>query len=121
MTADHDRVEEAPVAAGAEPDPALLRDIVERIVRATRPERIVLLGSAADGRMQPHSDLDVLVVKAGTYRRIDVMHAIRRELRGLGVAVDLVVATPEELAEHGSNPALVYASALQSGRELYAQ
>lgn len=120
MTTDQNRVREAPAAPGVEPDAALLRDVVERIVRAARPERILLFGSAAEGRMRPDSDLDLLVVKAGTYRRIDVMHAIRRELRGLGAAVDLVVATPEELVDHGSNPALVYWSALRTGRELYA-
>lgn len=120
MTVDHNRVREALVAAGVEPDLGLLQDVVERIVGAAHPERIVLFGSAAEGRMGPYSDLDLLVVKSGTYRRIDVMHAIRRELRGLGASVDLVVATPEELVDHGSNPALVYWSALRNGRELYA-
>lgn len=95
-------------------------DLVERIVRAAEPDRIILFGSAAKGVMGPHSDLDVLVVKAGTYRRLDVMRAIRRELRGLGEAVDLVVATPAELDRYGDCSALVYYPALREGRELYA-
>src|SRR5713101_3036301 len=40
------------------PDPAIVADIVERIVRAASPEKIVLFGSAARGEMGPDSDLD---------------------------------------------------------------
>lgn len=105
---------------GLRPDPSLLTDLIARIVRAVSPERIILFGSAAEGRMGPNSDLDVLVVKSGVYRRIDLMHAIRKELRGFGAAVDLVVARPEELDEHGDRPGLVYREALKSGRELFA-
>lgn len=120
MTEDPDSVRESAAKYRSEPEPAMLADLVERIVRAVGPERIILFGSAAEGRMGPSSDLDVLVVKSGDYRRIDVMHAIRRELRGLGAAVDLLIATPEELEEHGNRLGLVYRPALQQGREVYA-
>jgi predicted nucleotidyltransferase len=102
------------------PEPHVLENLVLRIVEAVRPERIILFGSAARGTMGPHSDLDVLVVKSGAYRKIDVMHAIRRRLRGLGEAVDIVVATPEELVRYGECPALVHHAALHGGRQLYA-
>ncbi len=101
-------------------DDDLLNDLVHRIVRAAEPKRIILFGSAAKGTMTPDSDLDVLVVKSGRYRRIDVLHAIRRSLRGFPFAVDLVVATPDELEEYGDSFALVYHPALKEGQELYA-
>lgn len=107
-------------ALGTLPTPGTLHDLVDRIVRAAAPERIVLFGSAASGRMGPNSDLDVLVVKSGDYRKLDIMRAIRRELRGFGVAVDLVVATPDDLEKYGDSHALVYRSALRDGREIYA-
>jgi predicted nucleotidyltransferase len=47
------------------PDPAIVADIVRRIVRAAKPERIVLFGSAARSEMGPDSDYDVLVIKGG--------------------------------------------------------
>jgi uncharacterized protein len=100
-------------------DQDVLDDLVERIVRAVAPERIILFGSAAEGRRGPDSDLDIMVVKSGEYRRIDMMHAIRRELRGFTEAVDLVVVTPSELEEYGGHVGLVYRPALESGRELY--
>jgi predicted nucleotidyltransferase len=48
------------------PDPAILADIVRRIVRAAKPEKIVLFGSAARGEMRPDSDYDVLDIKGGS-------------------------------------------------------
>jgi uncharacterized protein len=120
MTQEPIDVHDTAAAGTAWPDAAVLDDLVERIVHAVQPDRIILFGSAAKGRMGPHSDLDVLVVKSGEYRRIEVMHAIRRELRGFTHAVDLVVATPAELERYGDCFALVYYPALREGRELYA-
>jgi uncharacterized protein len=102
------------------PHQDLLDDLVRRIVAAVQPERIVLFGSAATGRLGPNSDLDVLVIKSGQYRRLDVLHEIRRSLRGFGWPVDLIVATPEEVDRYKESFSLVYHAALKEGRELYA-
>jgi predicted nucleotidyltransferase len=47
------------------PDPAILADIVKRVVEVANPEKIVLFGSAARGEMGPNSDYDLLVIKRG--------------------------------------------------------
>ncbi len=47
------------------PRPVILADIVERVVRAAEPEKIVLFGSAARVTMGPDSDYDLLVLKGG--------------------------------------------------------
>lgn len=94
--------------------------IVRRVVDVANPERIILFGSAARGELGPHSDIDLLVVKAGEYRKRELSHRIRQALRGLGEAFDVVVATPEEIERYGDCFALVYYPALREGRELYA-
>jgi predicted nucleotidyltransferase len=48
------------------PDPAILADIVKRVVEAAKPEKVVLFGSAARGTMGPDSDLDLLVIKGAS-------------------------------------------------------
>jgi predicted nucleotidyltransferase len=106
--------------AGTAPDAAVLDEIVRRIVRIARPEKIILFGSAARGDMGPHSDIDLLVVKRGKYRHIDLVGDIYANLRGVGAAVDIIVATPEELQRYGESFALVYYPALHEGRVLYA-
>jgi uncharacterized protein len=99
---------------------AVLQELIERIVKAVNPDRVILFGSAARGTLGPNSDLDVLVVKSGDYRRIDLLHTIRRGLRGFGWPVDLVVATPEELTRFKDSFSLVHFTAVRDGREIYA-
>jgi HEPN domain-containing protein/predicted nucleotidyltransferase len=104
---------------GDGPDPALLGEVVARIVAAVAPDRIILFGSGVRGAMGPDSDLDLLIVKGGTWRRQDVDDAIRRSLRGLGVAIDLVLTTPADLERYGESIGLVYRPALEEGRAIY--
>ena len=47
----------------------VVEPIVESIVDAVAPERIILFGSAARGEMTSSSDLDLLVVKDHCHRR----------------------------------------------------
>jgi HEPN domain-containing protein/predicted nucleotidyltransferase len=101
------------------PDPTLLTQVVERIVAAADPDRIILFGSGARGSMTVHSDLDLLVVKGGEWSQDEVDRAIRRSLGGLGVAIDLVLATPGELERYGQSIGLVYLPALEEGRTIY--
>ncbi len=78
-------------------DPVILADIVKRVVRTAKPEKIVLFGSAARGTMGPNSDVDLLVVKEGKFNRWSLLTNIYRELRDTDIGVDVVVATPEEI------------------------
>ena len=56
-------------------DPAVLDEVIRRVVEVAQPEKIILFGSAAWGRMGPHSDLDPLVVRArGRRPRSDGRH-----------------------------------------------
>ncbi|MBU0679117.1 MAG: nucleotidyltransferase domain-containing protein [Verrucomicrobia bacterium] len=101
------------------PDTEILDEMVRRIIAAADPLRIVLFGSAARDDMGPDIDLDVLViVPDGTPRRITA-RKICRHLYGLGFAKDIVVATEQDIRDHGRNPSLVYQKALGQGRELY--
>jgi predicted nucleotidyltransferase len=58
------------VGLSAQLKPEVLNEVVDRIVQAVRPQRIVLFGSAASGQMGPDSDLDLLVIMPdGIHRR----------------------------------------------------
>ena len=48
---------------------SVVRRIVESIVAAVAPEKIILFGSAARGEMTSSSDLDLLVVKDKCHQR----------------------------------------------------
>ena len=95
-----------------------IEEVVRRIVEAVKPEQIILFGSAVRGEMGPHSDLDILVVKSGA-DHWGLSREIRRALRGVNAAVDLVVATPEDLERYRDSQPLVYKPALREGRVVY--
>lgn len=100
-------------------DQAILDEMVRRIVRAVRPKRIILFGSAARGQMGPHSDLDVLVVMPdGVHRRQTAME-IYRALFDLGRPKDIAVVTEDDVRRFGNEPSLVICPALREGKELY--
>ncbi len=100
-------------------DQALDR-LVRSIVQAVNPLRIILFGSAARGEGGPESDLDLLIVMPdGTHRRLTAQY-LYRNLRGIGMPFDLLVATPSDLEEHKDNPGLVYRTILREGKTVYA-
>ncbi len=97
-----------------------LDKLVQRIVEAVHPLRIILFGSAARGEMGPDSDFDLLVVMPdGTHRRHTAQH-LYGTIRGIKVPYDILVATPSDLEEHKDNIGLIYRTVLSEGRELYA-
>lgn len=100
-------------------DTALLDRIIRRIVEVAQPEKVILFGSAARGEMGPNSDLDFLVIKSCPRRRAVAM-ALYEAVGGLGYAVDIIVATPEDIERYGKSPALVYEPALREGKVVYA-
>jgi predicted nucleotidyltransferase len=93
-----------------------LREIVRRIVEATHPDKIILFGSAARGAMGPNSDLDLLVIKAGDYRRRAVAVDVLRALRGIEYSTDVVVATPREVERYKDSYCLVIHAAIREGK-----
>jgi len=92
--------------------------IIRRIVEVAKPDKIILFGSAARSSMGRHSDVDLLVVKAGA-NRLDLMGEICRNLHGVGEPVDVIVATPEDLERYRNSHSLVFAPALKEGRVVY--
>ena len=107
------------MSASPTPNQALLSELVQRIVAAVQPRRIVLFGSAARGQLGPHSDLDVLVVMPDGVHRRQTARRAYRALAGLGWAKDIVVVTEEDVRRFSDEPSLVIHPALKEGRELY--
>ena len=96
----------------------VLDEVVRRVVEVAAPDAIFLFGSAARGGMGPHSDMDLLVIKAGAHRR-QLAQAIYRRLMGLGQAVDVVVVTPEDVQRYRHCPGMVVEPALREGKAIY--
>ena len=76
-----------------------IREIVRRILSVSRPERVILFGSAATGQMTPDSDIDLLVVENEIQDPRQEALAIRGALSGLPSPFDVVVIRSERFEE----------------------
>jgi predicted nucleotidyltransferase len=78
---------------------ALVAEIVRRILTVAKPDRVILFGSAARGRMTRDSDVDLLLLEASLDNPRTESLRVRRSLRGLGFPFDIVVMTTERFEE----------------------
>ena len=101
------------------PEPTALKELVRCIVEVAKPERIILFGSAARGQMGPDSDLDVLVVKSAIEHRRRLAQDIYMNLPELGVGVDVIVLTPEDIEAQRTSVGSIIGPALEEGRVIY--
>ena len=104
----------------AHPDPEIVDRLVQQIVATARPLQVILFGSAVRGEWGPGSDIDMLVVMPQGAHRRKMAQRLYRQLVGVGVPFDIVVATAEDLEAHRNNPGLIYGTILREGKEIYA-
>ncbi len=76
-------------------DESLAREIVRRLLGVTRPDRVILFGSAATGQMNRDSGIDLLVVSPACSNTIEERGKLLRVLRGLGFPIDIFIIGTE--------------------------
>jgi HEPN domain-containing protein/predicted nucleotidyltransferase len=96
-----------------------LAEIVQRLVSAYDPDRIILFGSHAVGEAREGSDIDLLVVKETVQRPADRRLEVERLLCDRRVPLDVLVYTPRELRELYAVGSPFVVSVVESGRVLY--
>jgi predicted nucleotidyltransferase len=96
-----------------------IEEIVDRIVEAAHPEKVILFGSTARGTTGPQSDLDFLVIKAGRYNARTVAGQIYRRMRGIARSIDLVIVSPQQVEDSRNSPSSVVYPAVREGRVVY--
>ncbi len=101
------------------PDETVVATMVDRIVEGFDPERIVLFGSVARGEVSKYSDVDLLVVMPDGTDQTRTTIAIRRCLRDMLTAKDIVVTTPDEIARRGDMSGTVLRKALHEGKVVH--
>ncbi len=96
-----------------------LLKVRERLVDGFAPNRIILFGSQARGTADDRSDVDILVVCTFKGKRRHLMLKMDRALRGLNLARDIMVLTPEEFELDRHIPGTIARPAWKEGRVLY--
>lgn len=96
-----------------------LQEATRRLIENFSPQRIILFGSQARGTADDQSDVDLLVVTNFVGKRRTLMVEMDRALRGLGIARDIIVITPEEFERDSEIPGTIARPAAREGRILY--
>jgi len=99
-------------------DEALIEEAGRRLAAAAPEADIILFGSRARGEASPDSDLDLLVIEPDFSRRGEEYVRLRKELRGLDVAIDLLVYRRREAEQWRNVPGTFLNRALGEGRVL---
>jgi len=96
-----------------------LRQAVDRLATRFHPEKIILFGSRARGQGGPDSDADLLIVMRvdGSKRQQAVQMDLA--LEGIGIPIDLIVVTPEEVEKYRGVMGTIIREAVLEGRVLY--
>jgi uncharacterized protein len=101
-------------------DDAVIVEAGRRLLAAVPPRtRVILFGSAARGELTQDSDLDFLVVERDVKDRHAEQVRLRRELRPLGVPVDVIVVSERYAEEWGPARGSMVHAALTEGRLLH--
>lgn len=99
-------------------DEELIEEVGRRLTAAAPSAEIILFGSRAHGEARPDSDLDLLVIEPDFARRGEEYGKLRKELRGLGVAIELVIYRRREADLWRGVPGSFLRRALGEGRVL---
>lgn len=99
--------------------PPLVERTVQRLIRAFAPERIVLFGSYAKGTAHDASDVDLLLVTRLEGNPFFHQRRARQLAADCFPPVDVIFASPEDIAEAPTAKSPFLYSILGSGITLY--
>lgn len=97
-------------------DEQSLQQVVERIVAAARPRRIILFGSYGRGEADTDSDLDITVIQSQVPNRYEEMIRLRKAIGNVGIGVDVLVYSEVEYERRSQVPGTVLYWARKEGR-----
>jgi predicted nucleotidyltransferase len=98
-----------------------LRATIERLATAFAPERIVLFGSYAKGTARPESDVDLLVIADMEGDSMAYMRYAHQLVAASFPPIDIVLCTPEDVAEARAAQSPFLLSVLGSGITVYSR
>jgi len=96
-----------------------VNDVVNRLVAAASPLRLIAFGSAARGELTAANDLDLLVVEPELTSRYSETVRLQKALRGVLMSVDLVVTSQGRFDERSRIPGTLEYAAHREGKVLH--
>lgn len=98
-----------------------IKKIAKKIIEGTKPEKIVLFGSYAQGNPSKSSDIDLLVIKNSNLRRDERDLEIRKYLKDIIFPLDIFVYSKNEVDKYKKIKGSFINKILKTGKVLYEQ
>ena len=98
---------------------AMIQQAVQRITQTARPRKVILFGSYARGDATADSDLDLIVVFEEIPNKHREMARLRSAVGMVGVGVDVLVFSEDEIKRRSRVPGTVAYWAAKEGRVMY--
>lgn len=95
-----------------------LQQVLEGLKKYYDPEKVILFGSAASGRVGPHSDIDLVVIKKTPLPYFDRVEQLV-DLLEYDMDIDFLVYTPEEFAKAVEERRFFQDEVVKRGKVLY--
>jgi uncharacterized protein len=114
-------IPDRPLPYGETISQELVEAIVDRIVCAIHPLKVIVFGSCANGNPGPDSDLDLLIIQKTDLPKYERTVPIRRLFKPQPCPMDILVYTPEEVDYWNGTTNHIITEALRSGRVCYEQ
>lgn len=97
-----------------------LKKLMTRLRKSYKPQKVILFGSLASGRVSPDGDLDLLIVKKNVPQRYwDRLKEMVPLVKDCQVGVDFVIWKPEELEREMDRNFFLRDEILKKGKILY--
>lgn len=100
-----------------------LQMLAEKIAQVVNPVRVILFGSQARGTANERSDIDLLIINdppsAPNWSKRRDIGKIRRSIPSMGVPVDVLLYTTEEVGRWKNTTNHIISEAYQEGKVLY--
>lgn len=98
-----------------------IQKISNKIIDDYNPEKIILFGSYAWGTPGPDSDVDLFIVKETDKNIFERNREVQRILFGSGMAIDILVYTPKQLAKREQMGDPFIDKIINKGKIIYEQ
>lgn len=97
----------------------IINKAIINIATISEPCKVILFGSYARNEATYDSDLDLLVIKPQLDNKGMEMVKLRHAVGNIGIGVDILVCSQQEVDERGGIPSSALYFALKEGKVLY--
>ena len=101
-------------------DEATIQKAVELLQQAAPGSTIIVFGSCVRGEASEDSDLDVLVIEPTVTDQWGEIVRLRRAMRPIRIAADVIVVSQETFNEWADTPSTLLYEAAHEGRIFHA-